>query len=384
MPGDSGAVFSLYRSFRRQIRLLPTAYLRQFFRIKLNDDVRAILNTKKPRMQVLKVKRIEKELRKLKGANNGRTECFDHILDLAYGRKGKLKWELINPLLSDPNTPLPERIIPTEEKSRPPVYSPELTALLTSGLARKTRPIEHRMLRSPPTLPERAGPTSVQARLLGSFSKRREVNIRWRYFTEQVKKVYPPLQVSIEEKTESGEVRQYTDRDRLVRAGVRCMGMQGEGIFEEVQALARPPAKTPARQAPEDTSEAESAESSHSVESHLRPRFLRRRFARLLGRLPVLTYSHRSQANESENSGQSIGRYQVSLATNAIGYSLRRSPNRFPKVHPDDFAWIRSAEIEDERREEAEMQARAERAEKRMKMQLQATTNLNSGENESV
>lgn len=28
MPGDSGAVFSLYRSFRRQIRLLPTAYLR--------------------------------------------------------------------------------------------------------------------------------------------------------------------------------------------------------------------------------------------------------------------------------------------------------------------------------------------------------------------
>ena len=35
------------------------------------------------------------ELRKLKAANNGNSAAYEHVLFLAYGRKGKLRWELM-------------------------------------------------------------------------------------------------------------------------------------------------------------------------------------------------------------------------------------------------------------------------------------------------
>jgi hypothetical protein len=35
------------------------------------------------------------DLRKMKAANGGNIDAFAHILDLAYGRKGKLKWEIM-------------------------------------------------------------------------------------------------------------------------------------------------------------------------------------------------------------------------------------------------------------------------------------------------
>jgi hypothetical protein len=38
---------------------------------------------------------IEKSVKLVGKANTGETKAFDRILDLAYGRKGKLRWELM-------------------------------------------------------------------------------------------------------------------------------------------------------------------------------------------------------------------------------------------------------------------------------------------------
>ncbi|EED79363.1 predicted protein [Postia placenta Mad-698-R] len=279
MLHDISAITPLYRSFRRQIRLLPTVYLREYFKLKTRDDVRAILDTKKADLRARKIKRFEKELRKITLANQGIEKKFEHVLDLAYGRKGKLKWELINPLLTDPSIPPPERIIPAVEKSRPPVYSKELTALLTSKVSHKNKPLGHTAIRRPPTLPARADPNSEDARLLGPLSKRREVNIYWRFYTEQVKRVYPPFQMILEERDSPGETRHLTDKVALHRAGIRVGGVQGEGVYEEIETLANAPSPSQAG----GTSGTDIFQASP-----LRPRFLRRRFASLLGRTPVL------------------------------------------------------------------------------------------------
>ncbi|KAG6855661.1 hypothetical protein H0H87_012347 [Tephrocybe sp. NHM501043] len=317
---------SLYRAYLRQIRRLPQPYLRQFFRIKAFDDVRALLPHEGVRRS--KMKRVTQDLRKIKAANDGNTKAFEHILDVAYGRKGKLKWELMKPILSDPNAQVSPPIIPTVEKSRPPVYSPEMKALLLSNYSRKTKPLSAKSLAFPPILPLRAEPSSEDARMLGPLSKRREVNIRWRYFTREWQKVLPPLQLVHGEEG---------PQDSLSQASVRTMGMQGSGVFEDVQAVAGPLA------APRPLTRKErlgmDIRNDCNPPPHRRhpSRWLRRRYQELLGRLPVLTYS-RTKCQK----GKSFDKYSVSLSLNALAPSLRFDPSQFPEVESaSDLEWLK-------------------------------------------
>lgn len=320
------------------------------------------------------------ELRKITLANQGIEKKFEHVLDLAYGRKGKLKWELINvrsvstdnhtssyllqPLLTDPSIPPPERIIPAVEKSRPPVYSKELTALLTSKVSHKNKPLGHTAIRRPPTLPARADLNSEDARLLGPLSKRREVNIYWRFYTEQVKRVYPPFQMILEERDSPGETRHLTDKGALHRAGIRVGGVQGEGVYEEIETLANAPSPSQAG----GTSGTDIFQASP-----LRPRFLRRRFASLLGRTPVLVYSHPpTQAKEHPVAQGLPGKLQVSLSRHARHHDLRNSPNHLPEADAADIAWLQAAEEDENAQRNASRHRRAERLER---MKAERTTN---------
>ncbi|KAJ7492796.1 hypothetical protein FB451DRAFT_1022499 [Mycena latifolia] len=278
VPSQNPVVFGLYRAFLRQTRKLPHLYLRQFWRLKASDDVRAILKTDNLHgIRDKKIKRMSKDLRKLEAANKQDTKAFTYILDVAYGRKGKLRRELMEPILTDPSAPLPPKIIPAVESSRPPVYSKELKALLTSGLSRTTKALVDRQLHFPPTLPTRADPASEEARLLGPFSKRRETNTRWRYFVAEWQKVRPPLQVVVERgPTNSSGV----SPEDVHRAGIRSLPMQGLHVFEDVENLARPPQVRPRT-------------SNDLVQPDLPvapSRWLRRRYRELLNRTPILTY----------------------------------------------------------------------------------------------
>ncbi|OCH94714.1 hypothetical protein OBBRIDRAFT_823282 [Obba rivulosa] len=341
-------VIGLYRAGRRQSRLLPTEYLRQFFRLKLADDARAILSTTDEVSRARRMKRFQKELRKLNQANAGRARSFDHILNLAYGRKGKLRYELIEPLLSDPGAPPPGRIIPAEEKSRPPVYSPELQALVATSLSRPAKGLRPQNLNQPPTLPERADPTSEDARLLGPFSKRREVNIRWRYFASAWRKVLPPLQTTIVDKA-TGAVE--VDKNHLAQSGVRSVGLQGTGVFEEAEQLARPPHQRlrPVSEDPQEPVADLKSTSGSLADTRPHPpqpvpRFLRRRFQLLLGRMPVLSYLKNPNSTPTKKSGK----YEVTLSPHS-NHPSERFPETFPEVDSASLAWIRQAEIHNER-----------------------------------
>jgi len=229
---------------------------------------------------------------------------------------------VLQSLLSDPTTHKPPRIISSVQRLRPPVYSPEIIALLTSPQARrKGKTLELSSLESPPILPVRADPSSEEARIYGPFSKRRDVNIRWLYLTTNIKKISLPIEISVRDEGQAMSGSQEV-------VGARGIGLQGAGVLREVQEIAghsqAPP--IPRRQRCACASETPS-DSTPKRDSRAAPnRFLRRRYKQLLGRLPLLVYSPNKTADNSPQAA-----YTVSLAQNSI------SPhNRRPNIHQAD------------------------------------------------
>jgi len=229
---------------------------------------------------------------------------------------------VLQSLLSDPTTPKSPRILSSVQRLRPPVYSPEMIALLTSPQARrKGKVLELSSLENPPILPARADPSSEEARIYGPFSKRRDVNMRWLYLTTNIKKISLPIEISMHDEGQA------MSRSQEV-VGARSIGFQGAGVLQEVQEIAghfqAPP--IPRRQRCACASETPS-DTTPKLDSRAAPnRFLRRRYKQLLGRLPLLVYSPNKTADSSPQ-----GAYTVSLAPNNI------SPhNRGPYIHQAD------------------------------------------------
>ncbi|SJL05583.1 uncharacterized protein ARMOST_08940 [Armillaria ostoyae] len=338
LPESARQLFSVYREFIRETRYLPHAYLRHFYRIKASDDVRAIVETKDSKgLGRRKLKRFTKELATVKAAIQGSTTAFTHVLDVAYGRKGKLRWELMQPLLTDPKAEKPPPIIPAVEKSRPPVYPKELAALLTSPASRSTKKaLTPEDLETPPTLPSRANPTSEDAKLLGPLSKRREVNIRWRFFTQEATKVYPPLEVK-------AKVFSNTPADAspvtIREAGIRGFGFQEQGLLEDIHSIVgrekegiRPVTRREL-QAMEKIGQAPSTPAARHPS-----RWLRRRYQQLLGKLPEVTYTYQSGAKD--------GRYAVSLSDQSLAVSVVPI-HQYGEVDSAALAWYNKATLED-------------------------------------
>lgn len=88
---------TLYRSLLKEAHRLPHGYLRSFFHLKFQLYFRENILGRhcSPQLVAAKIKKAEQELFKLQRANRGEKKSFDHVLDLAYGRKGKLKHELM-------------------------------------------------------------------------------------------------------------------------------------------------------------------------------------------------------------------------------------------------------------------------------------------------
>lgn len=228
-------------------------------------------------------------------------------------------------MLTDPAAAFPPKIIPAVEKSRPPVYSPELRALLTSAKSRKTRPLALRTLTRPPKLPAEADVKSDQARLFGPFSKRREVNIRWRYFTEEWKKVRPPTQILVRE-ISPGQTKDILDSETIHGLGIRSVGFQGQGVYEDVERLVGPSSTTLPlpRKGRHVDGDGDLLNRAAGPGRH-KSRWVRRRYQSLLSRLPLLVYTRFS------------GTYSVELSPFS---SLPHSgPQRYPDANSVDLAW---------------------------------------------
>jgi len=254
----------------------------------------------------------------------GETKAFDSILDLAYGRKGKLRWELMKPLLSDPRTPLPQPIIPTNKKTRPPVYSPALKALLTSPYSRTTKPLKIGNLFNPPIMPARADPSSPEARIFGPLSKRREVNIRRCYFASEWKKVFPPIEVHVRP-----DVSDSQNKKQCVKQLLPGFGMQ-IGVFagiEKTIGTSKAPRPLPRRERSSEQGYFEAGiKTGHSS------RWLQRRYRSLLNRLPMLLY------NPSDNH-QPSGFFSVQRSESSLP-PYQRPVSYLPEVDSITLAWL--------------------------------------------
>ena len=224
-----------------------------------------------------------------------------------------------------------------------------MKALVTSELARNKRTLKPQSLITPPSIPaERLDPNSPESRILGRFSKRREVNARWRFFLNELQKTRYPLQAVLAQPAASGDGEERkTDEASLTCAGIRSIGLQGSGVFEEAETLACPPALVPLENS---TAAGGSTDKNQCprprFESHLPQRFLRRRYQQLLAQTPILTchISPRSkQADAIQELNVSLsrpGRYTVSVSPNA--------PSRFGVIQSVadsvDMAWLQCAQ----------------------------------------
>jgi len=236
------------------------------------------------------------------------------------------------------------------------VYSPEMMALLAIPASRSSggRVLSDR-IEWPPKLPERAKPESAEAKLWGPFSKRREVNARWEFFQSEVKKLFPPLQVFVEERSASGPkalVKPKKDLAALKDLDVRPLPLQDRGVSEEAEALAGPPSRIRILTRKEKKTLAEDQAAAHAPEvpvplsPTLPSRFIRRRYKALLSRIPILTYTSTTDKN-----GKQIGKkYNVSFAPGSLANHTRSAAVRIPKAEPSDIEWLAYIEAQEKSR----------------------------------
>lgn len=198
-----------------------------------------------------------------------------------------------------------------------------------SGSSRRMgKPLKPEQLVNPPVMPARADTSSSDYRLLGPLSKRREVNIKWRFFTDNWQKLWPPIDLTID----PGPISS-TKSKEVVREAPRPVGIPGQGLLEDVKAMVgasqarRPP--VPRRQrrslpADEDAERRHDTSTAPTSANVAPTRFLRRRYAELLGKIPILTYTR-------------TGKYIVSLDDAAL-HQERNYP--LAEIGDSERAWL--------------------------------------------
>ncbi|KAI0080370.1 hypothetical protein K474DRAFT_314268 [Panus rudis PR-1116 ss-1] len=344
------ALESLRRKFDTQLVLLPTEYLRQFCRLTFEDAFKDAIATR-PRIDLWyeKFKRAQRLQRVVSRAIRHDHSAWKWLLNRAYGRTGKLRAELMQSVCVDPTSPRQRRLITSLGRSRPPVWTPELTALVTSGISRKGKAISQSAVETPPKIVERDDPDRV--RLLGGLPLRLRANIHKRWHREQASKVMPPIQVAVQD-----GLTPRSDPASLHRSGVRAIGMQDSGIMEELESISgnlyTPPTLTRRQRcsgyvdAP--LQDKEGCLGTLPPNTPLSRRFLRRRFQQLLHEIPILTYAV-PQAPSNPSLGSDVhksGRYIVSssLCSRSNTRETIQKPARLGEADASSVAWLEHCE----------------------------------------
>lgn len=242
--------------------------------------------------------------------------------------------------LENPFEPQPERIISAVERSRPPSYSPELATLLTSVHSRTlTRPLKPAALKNPPTLPGRAESSSEEARILGPFSKRREVNIRWRYHIGEIRRTYYPLELTVPDLLPHQKHHQHQHH-------LRTTGLEKLCLLQEVERIARSPCDDgrpfPRRQQRKSAQQEsvqtclnipqpdKSDQTKFSPSPPFPSRFLRRRYRELLARIPILV-------------PDKTARYSARTSWSPLALVSSQRNIQYPSVPDEDMKWLAAA-----------------------------------------
>ncbi|GAA6012078.1 hypothetical protein JCM10207_005120 [Rhodosporidiobolus poonsookiae] len=173
----------LYRSLLREARALPLPHLTEHYTQHIKHTFRQRPAPEASIQAVRRVNRANKLLRHLQAANDGYLHALQRAAETAYGLRGRGKWAALAPF--------------TAPAERSASFPPALAALVTSPHAHLSRQQTAAQLLRPPSLPERAEPTSEEARLLGPLIPQRIKAIKRRYWTAQVGKLRAPLALQV-------------------------------------------------------------------------------------------------------------------------------------------------------------------------------------------
>ncbi|KZT52551.1 hypothetical protein CALCODRAFT_87392 [Calocera cornea HHB12733] len=316
---------ALYRATLKETKKIKhDNHLRDWLSKWIRSSYRKNTEVTSEKMLRTKLRRAKRELRYLHNLNEGSLPDLERALRYAYARVGPLRHELLQRILAQPSPPT-QRLIKDNPRSAPPRYPPLLMHLLTSQGASE-QPTDPRKISRPPTLPARADPTSEDAHLFGPLSKRREKNIRWRYFGGLIKAVYVPL----------GTV---------------------SGPYEIVGI------------APDTITRLERLAQGTGDDGSRLDRSVRRAYRRILGKTPIIEYDAEETSpqdsdeeppatmpnNNDQISPTTSGRYITQLSPLALGSTGRGTDkplHRPPTMPSTAAAWVRQAierDVEEER-----------------------------------
>ena len=192
-------------------------------------------------------------------------------------------------------------------------------------------------LEHPPTLPARADPKSEDAKLLGPFSLRRQVNIRWRFFSQQRDLTWWPLEV---------DSSALAGMPTSASHSVPSTGFEGLGVTQEIERLATQLGNQPLSISLRQDTVRELDAAMDSVHASLLPppklptrsrRWMRRRYRELLAKIPALV----AQPSKANSKDQSTPKYIVRRSSEEAyiqGQGQRRS------ITNEETEWIRRAD----------------------------------------
>ncbi|KAK6512779.1 hypothetical protein TWF506_008946 [Arthrobotrys conoides] len=168
----------LLRKLYRETSCLFDEVGRQQIKNRIRERYRECREVTDEQRRTKYLKDARRVLSTLTRANNGDKWRTLNVLEHAYGRRGKIKHQILKPLLKEvvPEAP----IIPNRVRSATPGTTPRLSALLRGAVGRTIKAIE-------PEIPE----FSVSGK---PFSLSRTANMKWRHRSMILKRIVPPLE----------------------------------------------------------------------------------------------------------------------------------------------------------------------------------------------
>ncbi|KAF3918705.1 hypothetical protein AA313_de0207992 [Arthrobotrys entomopaga] len=176
----------LLRDLYREASCLFDEVARKRIKTRIRDRFRECQDVEDEQRQTKLLKDGRRILSTLTRANRGEKWRMAYVLQHAYGAKGKLKHELLQPLLKTANPTEP--LVPNRPRTAPPGRSDAILALFKAQTGKTIKTPE-------PKIPEEA----VSGK---PFPKVRIANIKWRHQSMNLKRITPPLSPSEFERLE--------------------------------------------------------------------------------------------------------------------------------------------------------------------------------------
>ncbi|GAA5900259.1 hypothetical protein JCM5296_003023 [Sporobolomyces johnsonii] len=339
----------LYRQLLKEAQRLPDGHASSYYIRQIRDQFRQPPVPESSLQGIRRVKRAEKLLRHLQAANDGYLHALTRVLETSYGLRGPGKHASLQPFL-----------LPAQSTYS---FPPALASLVTSSISHTSRPPSSSQLVTPPTLPERADPTSEEARLRGPLIPQRIAAIRRRWWNSQTAKLRAPLAVKVRQggseiegpSTASAVLKglEAAGLDEIkVQPGWNRLAQLEEKASVPLSAQPLPPKRlqtpsqrssshpVPAKTAHErldDNDRRVSSPSSKNTKWHLpkqiTARLLRRQAVKMLQDAPIVVVHAPDEGSKTAKGGKGP-RFEVVRSELAKG-----EPGRIPAMSAEDLWW---------------------------------------------